>query len=124
LKKRGLANTTNLNATPQKYGYTRYFKFGSLGMSLNVRFDFWQRIADTPFWLSIKDDTTGKYWVQTEAFKLLTKNLANRLSILSYETRKREMYLPIFPLTEKTEDTVIDDMTNQIIKLANVQIEG
>ena len=31
LKKRELADTTNLNATPQKYGYTRYFKIGTMG---------------------------------------------------------------------------------------------
>jgi len=121
LKKRGLADTTNMNATPQKYGYTRYFKSGTLGISLNVRFDFWERIADTPFWLSVKDDTMGKYWVQTEQFKSQTKNLASKLSILSYENTKRELFLPIFPLTDQTEDIVINDITNQIINIVNGQ---
>ncbi len=119
LKKRGLADTKNLNATPQKYGYTRYFRLGALGFSLNVRFDFWERIADTPFWLTVKDDTTGKYWMQTEQSKSQLKNQVNKLSILSYENNKRELFLPIFPLTEKTEDLVVNDIAHQILNIAN-----
>ena len=123
LKKRGLADTTGLNATPQKYGYTRYFRFGTLGISLNVRFDLWERIADTPFWLCIKDATIGNHWVQTEQFKSHTKNLANKFSLLAYENNKRELLLPVFPVTNKTEDIVINDITDQIIKMANGQME-
>lgn len=123
LKKRGLADTTGLNATPQKYGYTRYFRFGTLGISLNVRFDLWERIADTPFWLCIKDATIGNNWVQTEQFKSHTRNLANKFSLLAYENNKRELLLPVFPVTNKTEDIVINDITDQIIKMANGQME-
>ena len=119
LKKRNLADTTNLNSTPQKYGYTRYFKIGTLGFSLNVRFDFWERIADTPFWLNIKDDTTGKFWVHNETFKSLTKNIASKKSIITYENNKRELFIPIFPLLDKTEDAVVNDITDKIVELKN-----
>ena len=118
LKKRDLADTTNLNATPQKYGYTRYFKIENFGFSLNVRFDMWERIADTPFWLSIKDGT-GKTWVQNETFKALTKNIVSKKSILTFENNKRELFIPIFPLLDKTEDIVVNDITDKIIELKN-----
>lgn len=119
LKKRKLADTANLNATPQKYGYTRYFKIYNMGISLNVRFDFWERVADTPFWLSIKDDITGKYWVQNESVKVELKNLATKNSTIYYETNRRELYLPIFPLIGKTEDLVVDDIADKIIKMTS-----
>ncbi len=119
LKKRNLADTTNLNSTPQKYGYTRYFKLETLGISLNVRFDIWERIADTPFWLSIKDDTTGKFWIQNESFKFKTKTIVSKFSITTYENNKKELFIPIFPLLDKTEDIVINDIVNQILRLKN-----
>ncbi|MFZ4740907.1 MAG: hypothetical protein ACOYLE_07055 [Bacteroidales bacterium] len=117
LKKRNLADTTNLNSAPQKYGYTRYFKIDNFGCSLNVRFDFWERVADTPFWLSIKDDTTGKLWIQNETFKALIKSIASKKSILTYENNKRELFIPIFPLLDKTEDIVVNEITDKIIKI-------
>ena len=120
LKKRNLADTTNLNSTPQKYGYTRYFICDDFGMSLNVRFDFWERIADTPFWLSIKDEITGtKNWIQNEDFKAFTKTIASKKSIITYENNKRELFIPIFPLLEKTEDIVVNDIADRIIELKN-----
>lgn len=117
LKKRNLAKTENLNATPQKYGYTRYFKLYNMGVSLNVRFDFWERVADTPFWLCIKDNTSGKYWVQNEVFKIDIKNIATINSLIYYETNRREVFTPLFPLLEKTEDIVINDFADKIIDM-------
>jgi len=124
LKKLELADTTNLKSTPQKYGYSRYFKIGTMGISLNVRFDFWEKVADTPFWLSFKDDiTSGKNWVQNEIFKTETKNIASKRSITTYENNKRELFLPIFPVLEQTEDIVVRNIVEQIIKLNN-QLNG
>jgi hypothetical protein len=120
LKKRGLADTSYLNAAPQKYGYTRYFKMGTMGLSLNVRFDFWEKIADTPFWLCLKDDTTdGKNWKQTEPFKSKIKNAVIKNSVIPYESNKRELFIPVYPIMDKTEDLVINDIANQIVKLTD-----
>jgi hypothetical protein len=113
LKKRKIANTSNLNATPQKYGYTRYFKIYNMGLALNVRFDIWERVADTPFWLNIKDDK----WVQNERIKVELKNIATKNDTIYYESNKREFYLPIFPLLDKTEDLVINDIAEKIIQI-------
>jgi hypothetical protein len=121
LKKRNLADTTNLRAASQKYIYTRYFKIGSLGLSLNVRFDLWERIAETPFWLTIKDDTTdGANWKQTANFRTDIRNIASNNSIIPYESNNKELLLPIstLPLLDKTEDVVVNDLSSQINKLA------
>jgi len=121
LKKRDLADTTDLKATPQKYGYTRYFKMqATIGCSLNVRFDFWEKFADTPFWLCLKDDISdGRNWTQTEPFKEKTKTAVAKAAVIPYENNKRELFVPIYPLTDKTEDIVIEDMANQIVKLTD-----
>ena len=120
LKKCELADTTNLNATPQKYGYTRYFKIGTMGISLNVRFDFWEKIADTPFWLCFKDDTTnGKNWIQNDYFRKEMKIIASKSSIITYENSKKDLFLPVFPVIEQTEDVVVKNIVEEIIKLYN-----
>ncbi|KAA6301929.1 MAG: hypothetical protein EZS26_001932 [Candidatus Ordinivivax streblomastigis] len=118
LKKQDKANTTNLRSASQKYTYTRYFKIGSLGLSLNVRFDLWERIADTPFWLSIRDDTTdGANWKQTANFRKEIRNVASYNAIIPYESNSKELFLPLFPLLEQTEDLVVNDLASRIIKL-------
>jgi len=119
LKKCELADTTNLNATPQKYGYTRYFRIGTMGISLNVRFDFWEKIADTPFWLCFRDDINGKNWIHTDYFKKETKIIASKFSIITYENSKKDLFLPVFPVVEQTEDVVVKNIVEEIIKLYN-----
>lgn len=119
LKKRGLADTANLNATPQKYGYTRYFKIFDFGLALNVRFDFWEKVADTPFWLCIKDDTSGKGWIQNEYCKTLIKSFAVTNSLVFYETPKRELHTALFPLLNQTEDCLVNDFAAQIVAIVS-----
>jgi hypothetical protein len=120
LKKRGLADTSSLIAAPHRYGYTRYFKMGTMGLSLQVRFDFWEKIADTPFWICLKDDTTnGKNWTLTEPFKAKIKNTVAKNSGIPYESNNRELFIPVYPLTDKTEDLVTNNMANQITKLTD-----
>ena len=62
---------------------------------------------------------TGKTWVQNETFKALTKNIVSKKSILTFENNKRELFIPIFPLLDKTEDIVVNDITDKIIELKN-----
>ena len=118
LKKRELADTTNLNATPQKYGYTRYFKIGTMGISLNVKFDYWEKIADTPFWLCFYGEfAKGERWIQKEDLKKTIKNAVLKFSITTYENSKKELYLPIFPAVEQTEDVVVKNIVEEIVKM-------
>ncbi|MDZ4745688.1 MAG: hypothetical protein SGJ05_06765 [bacterium] len=117
LKKRNLADTQSLNATPQRNGYTRYFRMASLGFSLSVRFDLWERYADTPFWLNIKDQLDGSVWVMTDSFKLKMKTTLAKLSVNIYERTRGELMIPLFPLMDKTEDVVVSEISDQILKL-------
>lgn len=118
LKKLNLADTKGLKTTPQKYGYTRYFKIGTMRISLNVRFDFWEKRADTPFWLGFYDDIASDgTWIQTDDFKKETKNIVSKISIITYEPNKNELFIPVFPVVEQTEDIVVKNIAEQIIQL-------
>jgi len=112
LKHGGQADTQSLKASPQKNGYTRYFRMASLGFSLSVRFDLWERYADTPFWLNIKDQLDGSVWAMTDNFKLKMKTTAAKLTIST-----GELMIPLFPLMDKTEDVVVSEISDQIFKL-------
>ena len=112
LKKRGLASTTGLKSTPQKYGYSKYFNMSTMGgVILDVNFDFWEKGADTPIWLSFFNSR----WKQP-GFKAKFKNVVAKDSIIPYEYEGR-LYMPIYPLVDKTEDLVINDIANRIVKL-------
>jgi hypothetical protein len=117
LRKREFADTIGLKMTPQRCGYTRYLKTNKFGISLNLKFDFWSQIADTPFWLSIKHITPEKDWVTTSELRNTCKQISWQLGFTIYETNNEEIFFALFPSINKTEDIVINDLTDQIIKL-------
>lgn len=117
LRKRGIANTLGLKATPQRCGYTRYLKTRHFGISLNLKFDLWASCGDTPFWLTIKDITSEKYWAISEEFRGACKKIAGQFGFTLHETNNKEMFFGLFPLLDKTEDIVITDFADQIVQL-------
>lgn len=119
LKKRKFVDTNRLKATPQKYGYTRYLKTERLGISLNLKFDFWASHADTPFWISFRDNTTLETWSTTDELKKACKNVSSQFGFNTYKTNSGEIFIALFPIIDKTEDIVINDLTDQIITLLN-----
>jgi hypothetical protein len=88
-----------------------------MGISLNVKLDLWSNWADTPFWISIADDALTFNWKLTLEFKNKLINIASQLGIGYHQTSANFFFLPLFPLIDKTEDIVIDDMIKQIIRL-------
>jgi len=50
--------------------------------------------------------------------------VAGKSSIIAYENTSREVYLPIFPLLDKTEDVVVSDIAEQIVNLVGELAEG
>jgi hypothetical protein len=83
-----------------------------MSLSLNVRFDFWEKIADTPIWLSF----FNRHWKQP-GFATKVKNAVAKDSIIPYESNERALFIPIYLLIDKTEDLVINDIANRIAKL-------
>jgi len=117
LKKRAFAETKGLRSGAQRYGYVRYFKASYFGVSLTARYDFWAECSDTPFWINLKDDTSGKIWSISNEMREASRIVASHLGLTTYETNSRELFFAIFPALCKTEDAVINDMADQIIKL-------
>jgi len=113
LKLENRVDTVKLNATPQKYGYTRYFNMPPFKAALHIRFDYWEKVQDTPFWIKFKDNE----WNQNNSIKIALKKVAQSLSVATYEDNSGELQLPIFPLREKTEDEVVTDIKHQMIDI-------
>lgn len=121
LRKQGEISTQGMNATGQKYGYTRYFKYRELGLGINIRFDLWARYADTPFWLQVKDDTiSGKYWIQTPSCQSILRKIASRLGTRLQEVNKNEYWLALPLLTNQLEDAVVHDLAQQVMEVLSL----
>jgi len=116
LKKRGKASTVGLTGASQRYGYTRYCKINNYGVAINLKFNIWAQEADTPFWISV-DDNISKSWSMSKELKFKMKKLASRLGVQMHEDSYQDLYFALTPLTGETEDTVVDDLVQQILLL-------
>lgn len=105
-------STKRLNATGQRFGYTRYFKVKDYSFSLELHFLLWQNIADTPFWLTVKED-----------WKPQSVDFINKLKRISLETnidlhRNNEndsFCFALKPETDEIEGIVIEGLVEKII---------
>ncbi len=120
LRKRGILDTQGLTSTGQRRGYTQYLKSENLGVSFNIRFDFWAEYADTPFWLSLGIIPTVGNWISTPELRKACKEVAFQNNITNFVVNNKDVFFAISPTLNKTEDIVINDMTTQI----NVIISG
>jgi hypothetical protein len=118
LIKRKIVDTLGLKMQPQRCGYTRYLKTIHFGISLNLRFDYWASYADTPFWINFREITLEKGWAVSDKLRKGYKTVSTQFNFVTHETSSREFYFALFPLFEKTEDVVVNDLTDQIISLA------
>lgn len=120
LKKRGKIDTKRLQATGQRWGYTRYGRIDNFGIALNLDFDFWANHQDTPFWIAIHtrlDEKGG--WVVSPQLLSACNIVSAKLKINLYLKENRIPCFPLFPLVGELEDIVIKNIANQIISLTN-----
>lgn len=117
LKGRGMADTNRFRAAGPKYAYVRYFKIDQLGVSFQLRFDYWASVTDTPFWVSFKDDCSGQNWNMSESLMSKAKKTALKLGYEIHEYISNEFIFALPPLLDVTGDEVIKDLANKIIGL-------
>ena len=118
IRKRGIADTIGLKATPQRCGYTRYMKTQKFGISLNLKFNYWAEFADTPFWLNIQQ-IDNKKWKMSHEINKECKKIATQLGYTIYDSRYEGIFFALFPILDKTEDIVIKDFTEKITIIKN-----
>jgi len=105
-------NTDNLRATPQKYGYTRYFAYNNFGIAFELNTNYWESVFDTPYWLTIKNN--GSRWYQTEELVNKLKSIASKIGIKYFIIDGTPVF-PIIPLIDHVEEDVIKHVTDYII---------
>ena len=102
-----------LKSTGQRFGYSKYFYIGNYCITLELHFIFWKTIADTPFWLTIREDWEKP---QSYEFKNKLKSISNKTNIRIYENNNNDLlYFALKPKINEIEDGVITDIVNKII---------
>lgn len=119
LLNRKLVSTKNLRASATRTNYIRYFKTTDLAFALSVNFKLWATMADTPIWIVIKEITPKGNWVITEDFKRKLNELAlhHDLNLGMHQMNNGEIEFSLYILTERTEDVVVNDLTDRITKI-------
>jgi hypothetical protein len=106
-----------LKATGQKFGYTQYFMIKNYCITLELHFSFWQKIADTPFWIAINTEWSKS---QPVDFKDKLKKISAKTNIKLYGNDVNNLlYFALKPKLNGVEDVVIDDIARQIIVIMN-----
>lgn len=102
-----------LNATPQRNGYSRYFKLNGYGASLVMDTSKWKNINSliTPYWIKICKVIDGK-WKMDEACKKALRSISNDLKDGEYLALEAPCYVPI--------DEVVQSMKKQIVEYLNI----
>ena len=109
------------NATPQKFGYTRYFNINPFCFALNVDYKRWDVEAGTFFWISCrpKDQQTGKLIdpIPVDHIKKL-KVIASQLGVNTTGGGYGGVQLPLTPeYGEFDENKVAAKLAQQIIEI-------
>ena len=106
------ASTQGLKATPQKYGYTRYFRIDNYAYTLEFDTELWGSVADTPFWMTMVYCHNGP-WEQPVELQDKLKKIANKLKIEIYPKGfKNRICFAMRPTIGAVEDVVIKDFVN------------
>jgi hypothetical protein len=115
LQKEIKAYKGTLKATGQRFGYTIYFMINNYCITLELHFLFWQKIADTPFWIAIKPEWNKP---QPVDFRDKLKKISAKTNIKIYENDFNDLlYFALKPKLNEVEDVVIDDIVRQIIMI-------
>ena len=102
-----LVGRTRLRATPQRYGYGRYFRFRRNpdgDFWLGVNFEEWARWSDTPLWLRVPD-----------GFRDKVGPIGRCLNAKVHDT-----WVPIHPRLGVEYEAVLEDMADQLKRVARV----
>ena len=106
------ARKETLKNTPQRFGYSKYFFIENYCIVLELHFIFWKTLADTPFWLAIKEDW-GK--PQSSELKNKLKIISNKTNIKIYKNDMNDLlYFAIKPKINEVEEEVIKGIAEQI----------
>jgi len=114
LKSETKASSDGLKATPQYAGYTRYLRFGNIGISLQLDFRKWYEAAETPFWLGLKkinpESTKWEFYPEIrEKLKNYEHSTPKRLIVES-----ENILIPLFAPLYQEEGAIVDDIYRQV----------
>ena len=104
--KDGWMDISNARATPQSYGYGRYFRFFNLPgyCWFGINHERWAKKGDTPLWLLIGNDVPAD-----------VDEIGRELNV-----RVEDRWVPIHPKQRVERAEVLNDVACQLKKIAGV----
>ena len=99
--------TRGLRATPQWYGYGRYFRFAGVpgDFWFGINYELWAGSADTPLWL----------WDRKSRFQARTDEILKELNV-----QVQDDWVPIYPKMGVEYHAVLDDVASQLKAVAKI----
>ena len=103
---KGWMQTQGLRATPQRYGYGRYFRFPGVEghFWLGVNHERWARNGDTPLWLAVYDNPQ------------VSMNQIER----AMNVQAQDGWIPIHPRLGAEYEEVLSDVVAQLKAIAEI----
>ena len=106
-----------LQSRGQRFGYSVYCIINTYCVTLELQFPFWQKIADTPFWIAINTEWNKP---QPTDFRDKLKKISIKIGINLYENDSNDLlYFALRPKLNEVEEVVIKDLSNQIKIIMN-----
>ena len=120
LMKKLNASTKNLKATAQYAGYSRYMIINGCAVSVQFNCRYWEKFAETPFWISLQEISNGK-WVSPVHIRGKLSAYENcvpkRLFIPDYEA---VLTIPLFAPAYHDEQEVVRVLVLEISEIFNL----
>lgn len=102
------ASSKGLKATSQYGGYSRYLRIGDFGISIRYSCNYWISLAETPFWLTIKEIENDTWIFAREAREKLKSYENNIPKKLFYNENWQELLIPLYVPAYAYEDEVVN----------------
>jgi hypothetical protein len=110
----GLASSENLRATPQYAGYSRYLRAEKIGIDLQLNFQWWYQLAETPFWLGLrKINPQGGRWEFSPEIKNELKDFEQQFPKKLF-LRNEKILIPLYAPMFTEKDKIVLALSRQI----------
>ncbi|TJX15148.1 hypothetical protein E9840_03535 [Tissierella creatinini] len=118
LKSKMSASSKGLKATPQYAGYCRYLSYGNYGISVQFSCINWIGLAETPFWITIKEIIKDNHWTYAkEAHEKLMSSGNGMKKKIYFNDANKEIIIPLYTSPYKVEDDVIRELYDEILSI-------
>ena len=114
LRAKGVVSLDGLRATQSRVKYRRYFSTEKFVGWLEVEYDKWTNLRETPIWLGIQEPLTTKKWKYPENLKPKLQSLEYARPSMLFEGYEH-LTVPIYLPTGQEKSVVVQKIIEQFL---------